>query len=256
MLIATHGALVTCARTAQRLDGKIRQEKDTIALLQREQEALEQRAAQEQAALQGAQSLLHDVERCLGEGLPMEVRCQRSERVCGGVGVVLGCVGVVLGCVGAVLGRLHTASNTYAAPCRPPTAPTPFAEHAPHQELEATFSRMRAQHPQEYVLHRIPLVALACVLPHAAALMGGWDPLADHTRGAAVLRRWRRLLQGPPGGPLSAEDDPMVQLVAEVVVPPLRSAVVNRWEPRDPGPLEAFIEVGGWWVCRISPTQR
>jgi FtsZ-binding cell division protein ZapB len=57
----------------QRLDGKIRQEKDTIALLEREQQALEQRAAQDQVALQGAQSLLDAVERCLGQEVPMEV---------------------------------------------------------------------------------------------------------------------------------------------------------------------------------------
>lgn len=115
--------------------------------------------------------------------------------------------------------------------------------HPLSQELESTFHRMRGQHPDEYQLYNLPVVALACVLPHATALMQGWDPLGAPSQGAAVLRRWRRLLQGPPRGPLSAEDDPMAQLVAEVVVPPLRTAVVNTWDPRDPGPLELFIEV-------------
>lgn len=109
--------------------------------------------------------------------------------------------------------------------------------------MEVVLSRLRAEYPEDYVLYNIPTVALACVLPHASALMDGWHPLEAPTQGAAVFRRWRRLLQGPPRGPLSAEDDPMAQLVAEVVVPPLRTAVVNEWDPRDPGALEMFLEV-------------
>jgi tuftelin-interacting protein 11 len=34
-------------------------------------------------------------------------------------------------------------------------------------------------------------------------------------------------------------------MVWEVLLPALRSAVLNSWQPRDPEPLLAWVEVGG-----------
>jgi hypothetical protein len=48
-------------------------------------------------------------------------------------------------------------------------------------------------------------------------------------------------------GDVATADDPYARLFADTALPPLRSAIVNQWEPRDPEPLlrclEAFAPV-------------
>lgn len=41
----------------------------------------------------------------------------------------------------------------------------------------------------------------------------------------------------------AAEDDPYCRLLAEIVMPQLRTAVTNQWQPRDPEPLLRWLEV-------------
>ncbi len=118
-------------------------------------------------------------------------------------------------------------------------------QHTHLQELEIIFSQLKSNYTEEYTLYNLPTIALACILPHIITMMTSWDPLEHPTQGAPLFQKWRRLLQGGSGrqGPLSQEGDPYVQLVGLVVLPPLRTAVVNRWDPRDPAAMEAFVEV-------------
>lgn len=97
------------------------------------------------------------------------------------------------------------------------------------------------------------------------AMMQGWQPLSEPSHGAAAFRAWRPLLESDAArhnvlvngegasdghgqgasGKGSTEDDPYLVAVREVVIPPVRTAVLNAWEPRDPEPLLAWVEVRG-----------
>ena len=43
-------------------------------------------------------------------------------------------------------------------------------------------------------------------------------------------------------GDVATAEDPYARLFAETALPPLRSAVVNQWDPRDPEPLLRCLE--------------
>lgn len=51
------------------------------------------------------------------------------------------------------------------------------------------------RHREEYILYNIPAAGLAHILPKMAALMRGWDPLADALFGVQEFMRWRQLLE-------------------------------------------------------------
>lgn len=75
-----------------------------------------------------------------------------------------------------------------------------------------------------------------------------WEPLADPARGLASVRRWHRLLQADGGGRVLAAGDganaPLEALLSELLLPPLRSTITNRWDPRECEPLVSLLE--GW----------
>ena len=43
-------------------------------------------------------------------------------------------------------------------------------------------------------------------------------------------------------GDVATAEDPYARLLAETALPPLRSTVVNQWNPRDPEPLLRCLE--------------
>eukprot|EP00955_Chlamydomonas_euryale_P045854 353259-Chlamydomonas_euryale.AAC.2 len=113
--------------------------------------------------------------------------------------------------------------------------------------VEAVYRSLAASYREEYVLYNLSAVALAQAMPRLAALLAGWAPLQEPTRGAAEFARWRPLLEsegtrGLLGGGGGEADDPYLTLAAELILPPLRSALTS-WEPRLPEPLLGFLDV-------------
>ncbi|CAI5467997.1 unnamed protein product [Closterium sp. Yama58-4] len=154
----------------------------------------------------------------------------------------------------------------------------------------AALRRLREQHPEEFKMYNVSAVALGFVLPRLAPLFRTWNPLAHPSHGHAVLSSWRSVLArdiggrggakggggeseedngaifadvaladsvADPGaaaggvGGAPAEMDPYARLVADLVLPAVRSAVVNLWEPREPEPLLNFLDT---WRAPVLPS--
>eukprot|EP00850_Spirogloea_muscicola_P020859 SM000229S07495 [mRNA] locus=s229:59568:63127:+ [translate_table: standard] len=138
--------------------------------------------------------------------------------------------------------------------------------------LANALGALQRAHPEEFRLYNLASVGLAAVLPPFQVLFRGWDPLAKPSHGAGQVGAWQALL-GTADGPrdfaiftdMEGDDrDPYMQamqpvvvglqLVREVVLPPLRTSVTNRWEPRDPEPLLQFLEA--WDVLLPTAVRR
>lgn len=134
-------------------------------------------------------------------------------------------------------------------------------------DVERAYNQLSTSYREEYVMYSLASAALAQALPRFQSLMSGWSPLAEPRHGAERFARWRPLLESPGArsgvfagsGALdgdAGEQDPYLLLVCETILPPLRSACLNAWEPRDPEPLLAFLEtwepllpkVLRWWL--------
>eukprot|EP00850_Spirogloea_muscicola_P005333 SM000024S07795 [mRNA] locus=s24:539546:542717:- [translate_table: standard] len=139
---------------------------------------------------------------------------------------------------------------------------------APLPQLDAlanALGALQSAHPEEFRLYNLASVGLAAVLPSFQLLFRGWDPLATPSHGAGQVGAWQALL-GSADAPrdfaiftdMEGDDlQPVVvglQLVREVLLPPLRTAVTNGWEPRDPEPLLQFLEA--WDVLLPTAVRR
>lgn len=132
--------------------------------------------------------------------------------------------------------------------------------------LADSLRALRMQHPEDWAIYGLANVALAQALPALVELFAGWSPLEAPTHGVKELSTWRPLLESPAGacllllprparadalraavheaifGDVATAEDPYARLFAETALPPLRSAVVNHWNPRDPEPLLRCLE--------------
>ncbi|KAL6762911.1 TFP11-domain-containing protein [Haematococcus lacustris] len=127
-------------------------------------------------------------------------------------------------------------------------------------EVEAAFTHLARHYREEYILYNLAAPALAAILPRLAELLHGWAPLIDPKRGAVEFGRLRPLLEpgsagyGQAGGAATrgslfagtaldgSGSDPYLWLVSELVLPPMRAACTS-WQPRDPEPLLAWLDV-------------
>eukprot|EP00899_Mesostigma_viride_P003224 jgi/Mesvir1/12902/Mv05927-RA.1 len=118
-------------------------------------------------------------------------------------------------------------------------------------QLASVFSKLHTGYGEEYALYNLAALALSLAMPLLAREFQStpWDPLREPDRGLATLAGWKRLLQrasGPKDYAIfndpEADTDPYSRLVAAAVLPALRVAVCNVWDPRDPEPLVRFLE--------------
>jgi len=184
-----------------RLDGKLRQEKDTAVILGREQTR---------------------------QQLELEEADQELEYL------------------STIMDEVETAAKLAATPDGSLPA------------LHTIYARLKRAYPEQYVLYNIPGLAAAHVQPHLRAKLAGLRPLEEPAMGLEHLRGWRALLEGDHVkdavfADAAAEDDPYCRLLAEIVMPQLRTAVTNQWQPRDPEPLLRWLEM--WEPVLPAPTR-
>mmetsp|Transcript_33140 Transcript_33140/g.93819 ORF Transcript_33140/g.93819 Transcript_33140/m.93819 type:complete len:857 (+) Transcript_33140:229-2799(+) len=120
------------------------------------------------------------------------------------------------------------------------------------------YSGIQKKYPEQFVMYNIPAAVLGQVLPLMKVKLGGLKPLADPDLGAADMRKWRRVLESDRVkdavfADAAAEDDPYCCLLAETVLPHLRSSITNIWQPRDPEPLLRWLEA--WEPALPAPTR-
>ncbi|KAL3695106.1 hypothetical protein R1sor_008757 [Riccia sorocarpa] len=120
------------------------------------------------------------------------------------------------------------------------------------ESIASSFATLQAMYREDYKLYNVAVIALSCVLPSLVALFRGWEPLLHPVHGVEVMSAWQGLLQGdePKDYSVFPETDsaygvnssPYTQLVMEVVMPAVRNAATNSWQPRDPEPMLRFLE--------------
>lgn len=93
-------------------------------------------------------------------------------------------------------------------------------------------------------------------------LFQNWNPLEDPERGVSEMDPWKSLLSNDDESdslPLEVyhfqssianalKEDPFALLMLHVVLPPLRSAIVNEWLPREPEALLTFLDHWKWFL--------
>eukprot|EP00850_Spirogloea_muscicola_P002285 SM000008S22374 [mRNA] locus=s8:1434092:1437602:+ [translate_table: standard] len=243
-------------------DRRLRHELDSVAVLQRERERLQ---ADELLQRKQVPTTRHGRRHLLGRW-PRPSSLVLAPLMTSAPGDVLLQVEVLEGIVSTLDGLQALATAA---------APLPQLD-----ALADALGALQRAHPEEFRLYNLASVGLAAVLPLFQLLFRGWDPLAMPSHGAGQtllgsadtprdfaiftdmegddrsklrimgVSRWRQLVAHCAVQPVVVG----LQLVREVVLPPLRTAVTNRWEPRDPEPLLQFLEA--WDVLLPTAVRR
>ncbi|BFI30199.1 tuftelin-interacting protein 11 [Marchantia polymorpha subsp. ruderalis] len=120
------------------------------------------------------------------------------------------------------------------------------------ESMAGSFATLQARHREDYKVYDVGIIALSYVLPSLVSLFRGWEPLQHPRHGIEIMSAWQGLLQGDEPKDYSVFPDtesayggtssPYTQLVMEAVMPAVRTATTNFWEPRDPEPMLRFLE--------------
>jgi len=116
------------------------------------------------------------------------------------------------------------------------------------EEVEQLFEKLRTNHSQEFRLFRLSRIAVAIVFPLVETALQGWKPLQEPKKIAKVLMPWKRLLRSTDdaeeqvlgSGKLSTRIQ--FVLLDKVVLPAIRTPLVNEWNPRDTEPALQLFE--------------
>ncbi|KAG6548843.1 hypothetical protein Mapa_009605 [Marchantia paleacea] len=120
------------------------------------------------------------------------------------------------------------------------------------ESMAGSFATLQALHREDYKLYNVGIIALSYVMPSLVSLFRAWEPLQHPRHGIEIMSAWQGLLQGDEPKDYSIFPDtdsayggtssPYTQLVMEAVMPAVRTATTNFWEPRDPEPMLRFLE--------------
>lgn len=121
-------------------------------------------------------------------------------------------------------------------------------------ELGDLYLRIRTHYTSEFFEHRIDCIACAHAAPAMVGMFADWEPLDDPRYGVEDVTLWKGILDAHES---SAQQTPskgtfncFQALLEQAVLPKLRSALLNQWQPLDPEPALALVES---WEHIIPP---
>eukprot|EP00252_Welwitschia_mirabilis_P014179 TRINITY_DN31237_c0_g1_i1.p1 TRINITY_DN31237_c0_g1~~TRINITY_DN31237_c0_g1_i1.p1 ORF type:complete len:862 (+),score=167.71 TRINITY_DN31237_c0_g1_i1:180-2765(+) len=117
------------------------------------------------------------------------------------------------------------------------------------ESLASIFQNIRSSYREDYKLCNVACIAASYACPLLVRVFERWDPLQQPSHGVDIMVAWQRLLQEDESRDYGIYTEAELgqsgiynSLFFEVVLPAVRRAAVNFWEPRDPEPMIRFLE--------------
>ncbi|CAN0328840.1 unnamed protein product, partial [Discosporangium mesarthrocarpum] len=120
---------------------------------------------------------------------------------------------------------------------------------ADKSSLLKAFRTMRSRFPEEYAMFGLAQLLPAMASPVIRRSLAGWRPLESPTEPAAVLASWKAVLTDVSGGgevererEREREQAAFSYLANELVLPPVRSSLLNDWDVKDATPAVDLVK--------------